>query len=269
MEKFITTENYGLLIDVSTLTTAQKYLETNKEKKVSTFDLLVPKLGKKKYLVIAGIEDALSFILNVSFPKEYLNYLKQQGFSEELLNYLKKYKFTGDVWALPEGDITGANKPIMRVHAPIIESEIIKTYLINCVSLQTSLASKTSRVNDFNLDTSLQAARSNYIAGAKCTSNILAGAVYNIPLCKTKSAKKNKKQKLEPNLDMIYKVTKKRKSGPPLKQMIRKGKLIILFPSLDQIRSRVKKNIAGVRNTPSSAKAPAGKKTRKKKKSRK
>lgn len=243
MEKFVTTENYGLLTDVSVLNKVQKYLETGKGKENKVFDLSAPKLGNKKHLIVAGTEDALSFILNVSWSKEYLNYLEEQGFSKKLIQYLKKFKFTGDVWALPEGETTGANKPIISVRAPMIESEIIKTYIINCVGWQTSLASKIIQVSAFDLENSLHAARVNYITGAKCTSNVLAGVAYDIPLCKTKPIKKRRKQKPVTNLDMVYKVTKKRKLGPPLKQMIRKGKLIVLFPSLDQIRARVKRGL--------------------------
>lgn len=197
MDKFVTKDNYALLTDMYELTMAQAYLEAGKEKEEATFDLFVRKLEKRNYLVVAGIEDALSFILNVSFPKEYLSYLKAQGFSEQLIKYLKKLKFTGTVWAMPEGEIAFANEPIIRVTAPLIEAQILETYLINCVNLQTMLASKASRVVqaaegrkvvDFGLrrcqgaDAGMKAARSSYIAGATGTSNVLAGAVYNIPI---------------------------------------------------------------------------------------
>ena len=197
MEKFVTTNNYGLLTDMYELTMAQAYLEAGKKNEVATFDLFVRKLEKRNYLIVAGIEDALSFILNINFPKEYLHYLEEQGFSKELIKYLKKFKFTGNVWAMPEGEIAFANEPILRVTAPIIEAQILETYLINCVTLQTMLASKASRVVqaaadksvvDFGLrrcqgtDAGMKAARSSYIAGATGTSNVLAGAVYDIPI---------------------------------------------------------------------------------------
>ena len=123
--------------------------------------------------------------------------MRRQGFKEDFLDYLRDFKFTGDVWAVPEGTIVFPNEPLIRVTAPIIEAQLIETFLLNTVNLQTTIATKASRVvstakskpiiefglrREHGTDAGLKVARCSYIAGCNGTSNVLAGLKYGIPI---------------------------------------------------------------------------------------
>jgi len=191
----------ALLLDLYELTMAQSYLIYKKDT-WATFDLFVRQLPKNRnYLVAIGLADILDYIKNLRFSPEDLNYLrKKKIFSSDFLNYLKNFKFKGDLWALPEGTIFFAQEPIIRVTAPIIEAQIIESYLLNTINLQTMIASKASRivlvsqgrpVYDFSLrrthgaEASLKVARASYLAGFSGTSNVLAAKLYNLPVVGT------------------------------------------------------------------------------------
>lgn len=189
------------MVDLYELTMAQSYF-IYKKKTCATFDLFVrTPPTNRSYLVSCGLEDILNYIKNLKFSEQDLAYLKKQGFfSEDFLKYLATFKFTGDIWAMPEGEIFFANEPLIRVTAPIIEAQIIESCLLNTINLQSMIASKASRVvfsagdrrvYDFALrrthgqDAGIKVARSSYIAGFSGTSNVLAGKLYNIPIAGT------------------------------------------------------------------------------------
>jgi len=191
----------SLLLDLYELTMAQSFFVHKKHMR-ATFDLFVRKLPKNRsYLVCAGLESILDYIKNLSFKAEDINYLrKQKLFSPRFLRYLRNFKFSGDVWAMPEGTIFFAGEPIIRVTGSIIEAQILESFLLNSVNLQTMIASKASRVVcsakkratlDFSLrrthgaDAAIKVARSSYIAGFSGTSNVLAGKLYGIPIVGT------------------------------------------------------------------------------------
>jgi nicotinate phosphoribosyltransferase len=151
----------------------------------------------RSYFLFAGLEDALQYLQNITFTKEQLTYLRKQGFRHDFLNYLRGFKFTGDVWAVPEGTVAFPNEPLMRVTAPIIEAQLAETFLLNTINLQTMIATKASRVvyaakgksviefglrREQGIDAGMKVARSTYIAGCQGTSNVLAGMAYNIPV---------------------------------------------------------------------------------------
>lgn len=194
-------QGVSLLLDLYELTMAEVYFRY-KRKTSATFDLFVRQLPKNRaYLVFCGLEDILDYIKNLRFTKQDLTYLRRQGiFSEEFLNYLSRFRFKGDIWAMQEGEVFFANEPVLRVTAPIIEAQIIESFLLNTVNLQSMLASKAVRVAwaakdkavyDFSLrrthgqDAGIKAARSSYIAGFRGTSNVLAGKLYGIPIVGT------------------------------------------------------------------------------------
>src|SRR3989338_9511831 len=106
----------SLLVDLYELTMAQSYF-IYKRNNSATFDLFVRQLPKNRsYLVACGLEDILKFIKELKFSKEDLDYLKKQKlFSEGFLAYLKNFKFTGDIWAVREGEVFFANEPVIRV----------------------------------------------------------------------------------------------------------------------------------------------------------
>jgi len=131
------------------------------------------------------------------FNDEHLAYLKKLGFDENFLDYLRGFKFTGDVWAVPEGTVAFPCEPLIRVTAPIIEAQLIETFLLNTVNLQTMIATKASRVvhaakgktviefglrREHGIDAGMKVARASYIAGCRGTSNVLAGLAYGIPV---------------------------------------------------------------------------------------
>jgi nicotinate phosphoribosyltransferase len=197
----ITIKDLSLLVDLYELTMAQAYFDYKKDTR-ATFDLFVRELPlNRSYLVACGLEDILDYIRNLRFGNEEINYLKSQRlFSAGFLRYLSNFRFKGDIWAMPEGTIFFANEPIIRVTAPIIEAQIIESFLLNTINLQTMIASKASRVvcaakdkgvYDFSLrrthgqDAGIKVARSSYIAGAGGTSNVLAGKLYGIPIVGT------------------------------------------------------------------------------------
>jgi nicotinate phosphoribosyltransferase len=147
--------------------------------------------------LFAGLEQALLFLKEVRFQEEQTAFLRKQGFKEEFLNYLKDFKFTGEVWAIPEGTVVFPNEPLIRVTAPIIEAQLIETFLLNTVNLQTMIATKASRVvnaaksrpiiefglrREHGTDAGIKVARCSYIAGCDGTSNVLAGLIYEIPI---------------------------------------------------------------------------------------
>ena len=191
----------SLLLDLYELTMAQSYY-TYKRNACATFDLFVRGLpDNRAYLVACGLEDILDYIRNLKFGPDQLRYLKGRGgLRREFIEYLAGFKFKGDIWAMPEGTIFFPPEPIIRVTAPIIEAQIIETFLLNTVNLQTMIASKASRVvlsaqgrgvYDFSLrrthgqDAGIKVARSSYIAGFKGTSNVLAARLYDIPAAGT------------------------------------------------------------------------------------
>ena len=199
--KKIKVDNLALLVDLYELTMAECYFHY-KQDTLTTFDLFVRALPPNRaYLVAAGLEDILGYIINLRFNSEDLKYLKNQKiFSENFLQYLSKFEFTGDIWAMPEGTIFFANEPVIRVTAPIIEAQIIESFLLNTINLQTMIASKAARVvsaakkkgvYDFSLRRThgafagIKVARSSYIAGCVGSSNVLAGKLYNIPIAGT------------------------------------------------------------------------------------
>ena len=194
-------KNNSLLIDLYELTMAQSYF-IHRPYASATFELFVRSLGpQRSYLVAAGLEDILDYIKNLRFSNEQISYLKSQRlFSGGFLKYLKNFRFKGDVWALAEGTLFFANEPVIRVTANIIEAQILESFCLNTVNLQTVIASKAGRVvsaaggrgvYDFSLrrtqgrDAGIKAARSSYIAGCKGTSNVLAGLLYGIPIVGT------------------------------------------------------------------------------------
>jgi nicotinate phosphoribosyltransferase len=186
----------ALFTDLYELTMGQSYFESWSVK--ATFELFVRKLPPNRgYLIAAGLEDVCNYLLNFRFEEDDLEFLRKKGFKEEFLEFLKKIRFTGDVWAVPEGELVFPNEPIIRVTAPIIEAQIFETFVINTVNFQTLIATKASRVVnsakgrpviDFGsrrahgVDAGLKAARASYIGGCIGTSNVLAGKLYGIPV---------------------------------------------------------------------------------------
>ncbi|MDQ4095567.1 MAG: nicotinate phosphoribosyltransferase [Actinomycetota bacterium] len=198
---WVTESNAALLTDLYELTMAASY-DAHDMNQRATFDLFVRDLPKqRRFLVSCGLEQALDYLETLHFDEESISYLASLGaFSDEFLSRLENFRFSGDVWAIPEGEITFAKEPLLRVTAPLIEAQIVETFLLNCITFQTMVASKAARVaiaaadkkfvdfsprRDHGADAALKAARAAYIAGAAATSNVLAGKTYGIPISGT------------------------------------------------------------------------------------
>ncbi|MEM2930990.1 MAG: nicotinate phosphoribosyltransferase [Thermoproteota archaeon] len=186
----------ALFTDLYEVTMAQSYFKTGNVR--ATFELFVRRLPQNRgYLIAAGLEDVCNYLSNFKFEKDDLEFLERKGFEKDFLKFLSRTRFTGDVWAMPEGELVFQNEPIIRVTAPIIEAQFLETFMINAVNFQTLIATKASRIVnsakgrpiiDFGsrrahgLDAGLKAARASYIGGCTGTSNVLAGKTYEVPV---------------------------------------------------------------------------------------
>jgi nicotinate phosphoribosyltransferase len=190
----------GLLADLYELTMAAGYLETHFEAR-ATFELLVRSLPPtRNFLVAAGLEQALEFLETVRFSAEDIAYLRKHPafarISAKFFDYLAAFRFSGDVWALPEGTVCFPGEPLLRITAPIAEAQIMETALLATISFQTMIASKAARlakaaagrpVVEFGarrahgIESGVLAARAAYIGGCMGTSNVRAGELFGIP----------------------------------------------------------------------------------------
>ena len=197
----VNAENFTLLTDLYQLTMAQAYFREQRMESAS-FSLFIRSYPPNRgYFVSAGLKDVLEYLQALSFDAEALDYLAgQKIFSDDFLHYLGALKFTGDVWAIPEGRIFFADEPVLEITAPIIEAQLVETFVINQIHLQSLIATKASRcvhgaagrpLVDFALrrthgtDAGMKVARSSYLAGFTGTSNVKAGQRYGIPLVGT------------------------------------------------------------------------------------
>ena len=199
--RWVTDANAALLTDLYQLTMVQSYLEHGLTEPAA-FELFARRLpGDRNFLLTAGLDDVLGYLETLRFSASGLSYLGSLGrFSTELLAYLEGFRFSGDVRAIVEGTPVFAGEPIVEVVAPLPEAQLVETFVLNQIHLQTMVASKAARVVaaaagrdvvDFGLrhahgaDAGLKSARAAYLAGASATSNVLAGQVYGIPVAGT------------------------------------------------------------------------------------
>ncbi|MCF7885865.1 MAG: nicotinate phosphoribosyltransferase [Candidatus Marinimicrobia bacterium] len=189
--------NLSLLTDFYELTMMQGYFLSEKRENV-VFDYFIRKNPfKGGYTIFAGLEPLLDELSNISFGKGELEYLEDTGlFKPEFLEYLKGFTFSGDLYAVKEGEIVFPNEPVVRVEGNLMETQLIESLLLNFLNFQSLIATKTARivhaaenkpVLEFGLrraqgqDGAISAARASYIAGIAATSNTLAGKMYGIP----------------------------------------------------------------------------------------
>lgn len=187
--------NLTMLSDFYEFTMANGYYENEMKDTVAVFDAFYRKNPDGGgYAIFAGLNDIISYIKNLHFTDEDIEYFKSQGdFSEGFLEYLRNFKFTGDVYAFPEGSVMFPGEPIVTVKAPIIECSIIETYLLLSMNFNSLIATKTNRivssagdrlVMEFGArraqgaDASITGARAAYIAGAPITSNTYSAKKY-------------------------------------------------------------------------------------------
>ena len=188
----------ALFTDLYELTMAQAYAAEHMDQ-LAVFELTFRQMPiTRNYIVAAGISDVLEFLVNFRFSSEELDYLRTRGeFSEAFLRQLENLRFTGDVYAVPEGTPVFPHEPLVQVIAPIVEAQLMETLVLNQVHFQSLAATKAARVVevakgrgvvDFGsrrahgTDAALKVARATYLAGGDGSSNVLAGLTYGIPV---------------------------------------------------------------------------------------
>jgi nicotinate phosphoribosyltransferase len=193
--------NAALFVDLYELTMAASYHAHGLDEP-ATFDLLARHLPPRRgYLVSCGLEPALDYLERLTFDEAALDYLRPLGlFDESFLSLLGSLRFTGEVWAIPEGELVFPNEPLLQVTAPLVEAQIVETFLLNCIGYQTMIATKAARVatacggrgfvdfsprRDHGTDAAMKTARAAYIGGASATSLVLAGKAYGLELSGT------------------------------------------------------------------------------------
>ena len=179
---------------------AAAYFE-NHVNATASFDLFVRTLPRERaYLLLAGLEQALEFLENLQFKPAEIEFLRKhpvfRQVSDTFFDCLKTLRFTGEVWAIPEGTPVFAQEPLLRVTAPIIEAQIVETFLLTTLTFQTLIATKAARVVEaaqgrgvvefgsrraHGPEAGVLAARAAYIGGCSGTSNVDAGYRFGIP----------------------------------------------------------------------------------------
>ncbi len=190
--------NYTLLCDFYELTMGNGYLHSGYADRICYFDVFfrsVPDGGG--FAIAAGLEQVIDYIENLSFSEEDLAFLRGKGvFSEDFLTYLKTFRFTGDIWAVPEGTPIFPGEPILTVRAPAIEAQFIETYVLLTINHASLIATKSNRivraaegrpVSEFGSrrahgnSGAVLGARASYIAGCAGTACTLADRIYGAP----------------------------------------------------------------------------------------
>jgi len=194
--------NMSMLTDFYELTMSKGYLDGGFEKKEVIFDVFfrdVPEGGG--YAVMAGLEQVVDYLNNLTFSEEDLSFLKDKyKFDDRFIDYLRNFKFSCDVWAIPEGTVVFPREPLIKVKGPVIEAQLLETALLCTINHQSLIATKTARivraaegrpVMEFGarraqgFDASVLGARAAYIAGAAGTSCTICGQQFDIPLSGT------------------------------------------------------------------------------------
>lgn len=190
--------NLTLLCDFYEITMANGYFLSEKRDTVAYFDLFfrdIPDEGG--FAIAAGLGQVIEYIENLHFDDGDIEYLRAQGcFDEEFLEYLRNFRFTGDIYAVPEGTPIFPREPILTVRAPVIEAQFVETYLLTVINHQSLIATKANRivraadgrpVSEFGArraqgpDAALLGARAAYIGGVSSTSCTLSAMAFNMP----------------------------------------------------------------------------------------
>jgi nicotinate phosphoribosyltransferase len=192
----------ALLTDLYQLTMAAGYWSAGKMEEIATFELFVRRMPPhRNYLIAAGLEQAVEYLLGLRFEDDEIRYLQGlpqfQRVGPGFFEMLRNFRFTGDVFAVPEGTPVFAGEPLLVVRAPLIEAQIPETYLLSMVGFQTMIATKAARMVDaaggraviefgtrraHSPQAGVYAARAAYIGGCTGTSNVLAGMKFGIPV---------------------------------------------------------------------------------------
>ena len=191
--------NLTLLTDLYELTMMQGYFHAKDANETVIFDAFYrTNPDGNGFAITAGLEQVVEYIENLHFDKEDIDYLRTTGlFGEDFLEYLADFKFTGDIYAIPEGTVVFPREPLVKVIAPIMQAQLVETAILNIINHQSLIATKTSRivhaargdgVMEFGLrraqgpDAGIYGARAAMIAGCIGTSNVLCSQMFDVPV---------------------------------------------------------------------------------------
>lgn len=191
--------NLTLLTDLYELTMMQGYFQHKAQNETVIFDAFYranPQGGG--YAISAGLEQVIDYVKNLHFSKEDMDYLSKLNiFERDFLDYLESFHFSGDIYAIPEGNVMFPREPMVKVIAPIMEAQLVETAILNIINHQSLIATKASRIcyaakgdgiMEFGLrraqgpDAGLYGARAAMIGGCIGTSNVLAGKLFDVPV---------------------------------------------------------------------------------------
>lgn len=190
--------NMTMLCDFYELTMGNGYFQSGMKDKITYFDIFFRKVPDDGgFAIMAGLEQAIEYINDLHFSDEDIAYLRGRNiFSEEFLHYLKDFRFTGDIWAIPEGTPIFPGEPIMVIRAPAIQAQLLETFLLLTINHQSLIATKANRicraadgraVLEFGsrraqgADAAILGARAAYIGGCAGTACTLSDEIYGVP----------------------------------------------------------------------------------------
>lgn len=192
-------QNLTLLTDLYELTMMQGYFKNKDQNETVIFDAFYrnnPYDGG--FAISAGLEQLIQYVKELHFEDEDIAYLASLGiFEKDFLDYLRDFKFTGDIYAIPEGTVIFPREPIVKVIAPIMQAQLVETAILNIINHQSLIATKAARVcyaahgdgiMEFGLrraqgpDAGIYGARAAVIGGCIGTSNVLCGQLFDVPV---------------------------------------------------------------------------------------
>ncbi len=192
-------QNLTLLTDLYELTMMQGYFKNKDQNETVIFDAFYrnnPYDGG--FAISAGLEQLIQYVKELHFEDEDIAYLASLGiFEQDFLDYLRDFKFTGDIYAIPEGTVIFPREPIVKVIAPIMQAQLVETAILNIINHQSLIATKAARVcyaahgdgiMEFGLrraqgpDAGIYGARAAVIGGCIGTSNVLCGQLFDVPV---------------------------------------------------------------------------------------
>lgn len=191
-------KNLSLLADFYEFTMSNGFFVKNMTNKIAYFDVFFRRIPDNGgYVIVSGLEQIIDYINNLKFDDDDITYLRSTNkFSEDFLEYLTKFRFTGDIWAIPEGTIAFPNEPLITVRAPLIEAQILETMILLLINHQSLIATKASRIvasakgrpvmefgarRAHSIDAAYLGAKAAMIGGCVGTSCTLTAKDFDVP----------------------------------------------------------------------------------------
>jgi nicotinate phosphoribosyltransferase len=197
MSKFDAERNLTMLTDFYEITMANGYFKNGFKDTVAYFDMFFRKVPDNGgFAIMAGVEQLVEYLRNLSFTKEDIDYLRGKGFGEEFLDYLANFKFACDVYAIPEGTPIFPGEPIIKVKGPVIQAQFIETMVLICINHQSLIATKANRIvraadgravmefgsrRAHGWDGAIYGARAAYIGGCVGTACTISDEAFGTP----------------------------------------------------------------------------------------